>query len=218
MTMQATTIEIPPSPKLVKLSGDADYFRIEATALVVSTDTLPQASDLLGLMKAALGEIEEQRVWLTKPLNEHVKGINAKAKAIAEPIMAADLMVRGKVTAFHVAERRRFEEERRRQEAAELERLAAEAARIDAETPDDEPVEAPPPPAPVALNAPPKTVRSSMATTSMRDVWKWEIADETKIPREYLMIDEKKLNAVVRAGIRQIEGVRIFKTQELAVR
>ena len=218
MTMQATTLEIPPSPKLVKLAGDADYFRTEAAALVVTTDTLPQASDLLGLIKAALGEIDEQRVWLTKPLNEHVKGINAKAKEIAEPIQAADLMVRGKVTAFHTAERKRFEEERRRQEQAELARLAAEAARIDAETPDDEPVEAPPPPAPIALNAPPKTVRSSMATTSMRDVWKWEIADESKIPREYLMIDEKKVNAMVRAGIRQIEGVRIFKTQELAVR
>ena len=218
MTMQSTTVEIPPSPKLTKLSGDVAYFTTEVGKLVVTGDNLAQATELLGLMKAALAEIEEQRVWLTRPLNEHVKSINARARAIAEPIQVADQILRAKMTNFHVAERKRVEDERKRLEQEELDRLAAEAERIDAETPSDQPVEAPPAPAPAIVSAPPKTVRTDYGTSSIRDVWKWEVADAKQIPAEYFVLDDKKINAVVKAGVRAIPGIKIYKGSQLAVR
>jgi hypothetical protein len=51
----------------------------------------------------------------------------------------------------------------------------------------------PPPPAPVAT-APPKIAGVYSATT-----WTFDITDESQVPREYLMLDLKKIGAVVRA-------------------
>lgn len=46
----------------------------------------------------------------------------------------------------------------------------------------------------------------------VRTIWKYRIIDETKIPREYLMPDEKKIGAVVRAsgGSIKIDGIEIY--------
>lgn len=52
----------------------------------------------------------------------------------------------------------------------------------------------------------------------MRTEWDFEITDESQVPREYLMVDESKIRRVVRAGIRNIPGVRVYERQTLAVR
>lgn len=44
-----------------------------------------------------------------------------------------------------------------------------------------------------------------------RRSWKAQVVDEYKIPREYLIVDEVKINKVVRAGVRSIPGVKIFE-------
>ena len=220
MAMQPISVSIPIPAQLTKIAGDVDYFKTEAEKLVVSTETLGVATDLLGLIKSTLRDLDEQRKFIVGPLNTHVKNINARVKEISDPIEAVDQIVRRKVTDFHAAERIRVEKERARQEQEELDRLAAEAERIDSETPSDQPVETivAPVPMPAVVSGPPRTVRANYATSSMKDVWKWEVANEADIPREYLVIDEVKVNAVVRAGIRNIPGFKIFKTQQLAVR
>jgi hypothetical protein len=90
-----------------------------AVAIEVSTPADAQAAtELLARIAQQKKRNEEARKFLVKPLNDHVKVINARFAQTAAPLDEADGVVRGKVLAF------RQVEERER---------AAEQARLDAE-------------------------------------------------------------------------------------
>lgn len=60
---------------------------------------------------------------------------------------------------------------------------------------------------------------TALAGVSGRTEWKaTEILDKSKVPDEYLIVDMKKINAVVKAGVREIPGVKIEQVAGLAVR
>jgi len=58
----------------------------------------------------------------------------------------------------------------------------------------------------------------NIAGVSIRKIWKFRIVDETKIPREWLMVDEKKIGSAVRkTGCHlKIAGVEIYEETILA--
>ena len=62
--------------------------------------------------------------------------------------------------------------------------------------------------------------RAEATGTGMRENWKFEITDINQIPREYLMVDEKAIGAVVRAlkGRASIPGVRVYSEKIIAAR
>lgn len=43
-------------------------------------------------------------------------------------------------------------------------------------------------------------------------IWSWEIIDEESIPRPFCSPDSKKINEAIKKGIREITGLKIFKT------
>ena len=59
-----------------------------------------------------------------------------------------------------------------------------------------------------------------VAGVGLRDNWKFEVTDPNKVPREYLIIDEKKIGAVVRAMKLQanIPGVRVYNEPTTTMR
>lgn len=48
--------------------------------------------------------------------------------------------------------------------------------------------------------------------------WAWELENEFLIPREYLILDEKKITEAVKQGIRNIPGLNIFEKEEITMR
>lgn len=48
--------------------------------------------------------------------------------------------------------------------------------------------------------------------------WAFEITDAAQVPREYLMVDEKKIREAVTNGERIIPGVRIYQSESLTIR
>lgn len=48
--------------------------------------------------------------------------------------------------------------------------------------------------------------------------WIFEIEDESQIPKEFLSIDEKKIQMAIKGGIRNIPGVKIFENLEIEMR
>ena len=48
--------------------------------------------------------------------------------------------------------------------------------------------------------------------------WTHEVTDATKVPSEYLMVDEKKIREAIATGVREIPGVRIFQADGLTIR
>jgi len=171
-------------------------------------------------IKARAKKVDDLRKSITKPLDDAKKATMdlfrpaVEAYAQAESILKRSMLDYDKKVA---AERR--EQERLAREAAEAEqnRLLAEAA--EAEKSGDtgkaeelmmhaESV----PTAPVVANNAPKASGISKTVN-----WKFEITDANKVPREYLLIDEKKIGQVVRAmkGETNIPGVSAYPEETL---
>ena len=59
------------------------------------------------------------------------------------------------------------------------------------------------------------TQNGSVSYTSVR---RWEVQDTDKIPREYFVLDEARIGKLVKAGIQEIPGIRIWTEQVPVVR
>jgi hypothetical protein len=168
------------------------------------------AIDLLSEIKRQLKESEDLRKELTQPINLSLKTINARFKEAQEPLKAADQELRRKVLEYD-------KDEAAKQKAAEEEAMKAARAAADKAAETGKPVAVPiAPPTPAA---PAKTTRTAGGgTATRRETWTFEVEDESKIPAEYMVPDTKKIGAVVKAGVREIAGVKIFKEEGLTIR
>jgi len=175
---------------------------------------------LAGHMKA----LEKERKAEVEPLNNQVKEINARYKAvaaIADPIEQA-LRIKGaefrrEQARLAAAQQAKFlEEQRRKQEALEKKATdleargkleQAEAKREQAETM----------PVPVVAPAIPK-----VEGVSTRKVWKWEVTDAAQIPPAYYTLDETAISRTVRAqgalAAKTIPGIRVWEEETTVVR
>lgn len=119
---------------------------------------------------------------------------------------------KAKLQAFGVDPAAKAEEDRRKKAREELEQRAADEraeahARAERERAQSE------------LEAK-QRVRALEAerVKNVRTTWSFQITDATAVPREYLMVDEVKVGKAVRAGTREIAGVRIFSEQSVVAR
>lgn len=48
--------------------------------------------------------------------------------------------------------------------------------------------------------------------------WTYRVIDETKIPRKCLSYDSKKINALIKAGVREIPGLQIYQDVSVSTR
>jgi len=121
------------------------------------------------------------------------------------------------------ARAQREEAERKAREAAErLKGEQDEAARaLLQKTIEDEiaasQVQAPQVVVPVVA-AQPTVTRTETGSGHVRMVWEVEVIDAALVPRKYLSVDEKAIRADVKAGIREIPGVKIFEKPVMAIR
>lgn len=55
---------------------------------------------------------------------------------------------------------------------------------------------------------------------STSDVYKWRIVDESKIPREYLIVNEKLINQMIKTtnGSFVIPGIEVYKEKQVSVK
>lgn len=92
--------------------------------------------------------------------------------------------------------------------------LEAQGLNAEAEAVVEQAITMPAPVVPVAPTAP------KVEGVSYRSTWKHQVVNAALVPREYLVIDEQKIAAVVRAtkGTLQIPGVRIYEEQTAVVR
>ena len=51
----------------------------------------------------------------------------------------------------------------------------------------------------------------------IRRTWKVEVVNESEVPDDYWSVDERKLKAMVEAGMREIKGCRIYQVESLVV-
>jgi hypothetical protein len=56
------------------------------------------------------------------------------------------------------------------------------------------------------------------AAAFQRKSWEFELSDILQVPRDYLILDEKRVRDSIRMGIREIPGIRIFETTKTVLR
>lgn len=109
---------------------------------IKSPEQFQAAGEMLKTVKGALKQIEDQRVAITKPINESLRAVNAQAKAAAAPFETAEREIKARMVEYSdEQERIRREEQRKAEEAArrererlaELQRKAEAKAREEAE-------------------------------------------------------------------------------------
>jgi hypothetical protein len=61
-------------------------------------------------------------------------------------------------------------------------------------------------------------VTPQVAGVHSRETWEWELTDAALVPKEYWSIDPGKLSVAVKAGARDIPGVRVFKRTNIVAR
>ncbi len=242
MTTAATSTALVklPEAQLVQIN---DLLAKTPEMVVDSEETFKIATDVRAVIKALQATLEQQRDALVRPKNLEVKAINTTFKGWSVPLENTDRALEGKMVAWRAAERRRIDEEqrriaeendRRREEAGreEARRIEAEAEATrqaalelgltDAEANQaaDDAANAVAPVIPVLEVAPVQqtTVRGSIGTSVERQDWKFEVVDPSLVPDEFWVIDEAEIGRAVRAGLRDISGVRIYAVDRLSRR
>lgn len=158
------------------------------------------------------------------PYAEAVKVVDAFFGGMVDPLKNGRDVVLRKLTAFQTAkaetERKAREEAARK--AAEEAAKAAAAIKTDA---DLDTAIAKEEAAVVAVQATEATAADLSrtrgtfgSTASLRSTWEFTVEDVNRVPAEFLMVNDAAIRAAIKAGRREIPGVKIFQKQQTVVR
>ena len=180
-------------------------------AEITDADTCVMVTDDLSMMRKLKKALETSRTDYVKPLNDEVAAINQLYKDISGPLAIADRSLEAKMIAWQRAEILRIE----------TERAEALLAQVQAETVVNEvtgevieaEVEAPAIP-----DMPDKIQRGQVGSASLKQKPKYAIVKPELVPDEFKIIDEKAIARQVKAGRREIPGVKIWMESGLNVR
>lgn len=159
--------------------------------------------------------IEKKRKEMVKPFNETVREINNYAKGLVQNLPDEILRVKGLVQDFQeelnakeAEKEKKLEEERlaalkKKEDSGEqsLEDMMNDSlVSHDIEKEEDVPVKV-----------------EKTHVKGMKKVWTHEVVDSNLIPQDYMVIDEKAIRAAIKAGVREIPGLKIYQENKLAV-
>lgn len=188
---------------LVDISKSINPLLLKAEALttIKTSYEMTKASDILTTIKRRLNRTEEVRIFFTKPLNDHVKRINAGFKETSVPLAKAERLVKDKIATYVMeAKRKRLEEEKKLQEKVEkLNKNRKNKL-----------------PQPIVADVQ-STFEGKNGRISTSKTWAFEITRPKMIPREYLEVDEQAIRQAIRNGVRKIAGIKIFEKEVVSV-
>jgi soluble lytic murein transglycosylase-like protein len=221
--LPATTLAPEPSQNPDELMAEAEALakrtkeigEVRGNAILIAS---PEAAALAMTTGMAIARMRDA---LERTMRPKIKDLYAPYKAALEilnrydkPLEEDQNRLRAGLAAYHQEQKRLRDveearlrkiqedqaEEEARHRAEELQLEDAVAAESRGETELAEQIIAAPalPIAPI-LPAPVRvaTAMPSVAGVGMREKWQWEVTDESKIPREYFVLDRKAIDAVV---------------------
>lgn len=198
---------------LAAYDAELDRMVAEAAALTVATDDDNNVAVIMaGTAKKLNRRIEDKRKEYVKAPNEYVKAVNGLAKSYQDRLAMIESGLKKKISQYQLRvelERRRQEEADRRAREELQAKVNAEAAALNVEAPVIAPAVAP---------ELPKVTRTEAGTASQRKEWRFDVIDPAAVPRSFLMIDERAIRQAVKAGVREIPGVRVYEESITVIR
>ena len=201
------------SPDIEILRQERELLLPDYGALVVNTDAdMAVAAQAVVKLHLFNKKAEELRKEKTAPLNAQVKWWNDQFRILTDPIGQLERGINSKVFAYRQIVEAARRKEQARQDALAAKRMErAEAKGITSPIPE---VIAP------IVAGPEKSLTTDMGKASFTEKWNFQITDESLLPREYLMANEVKIRAVVKAlkADTKIPGVRVFDEGGVSIR
>lgn len=198
--------------KVLTLVDTADGFIVEDE---IGADL---ASKFLRNIKDTENKIEAKRLEFTAPLNQSLKAINATFKNLKAPLAEAKKTVSDKILSWRrieeekvrIAEEKAMKEElekiRKIQETCESELTVEDKQKTINEIVNTEPPRE-------EIRRPEKTIGNAQ----VKKLWTFEVTDFSKVPDKYKEINRVEVNADIRAGERDIPGIKIYQKPILSV-
>lgn len=206
--------------KEVELEQQALTWPDKAKAITIcDQQSYNQAADLLVSIATLKREIIEHH----KPIKETAfaahKAAVAAEKRLLDPLAESETILKRGIGTFEMeqerirreVERKAIEEARRLEEEARL-ALAVQAEKAGAtEETIQEIIETPMP-----MQVPVVTQtfqRAAGVSAGRKPVYRWRVVNETLVPRDFLMLNEVKINAIVRNAnsTTKIPGIEIYE-------
>lgn len=174
---------------------------------VETQDDALQASRMLVQLKTAAQQVEQKRKFLTGPLKEHVKRIEAMFRPTMDLLDEADQQLRTKLLTYQTVkvEKAREEQARLLEQAEQAQAAGNGNAALALAT------------TATQLGITQRTQHVEDGSVQTKKVWTFEVEDLGKVPNEYFSLDETKVRAAIRAGVREVPGLRISQKEQLAV-
>ena len=166
----------------------------KATTLSITNyRELHEATELLSQMNHIIDKVTYEKEKVTKPLNEALKAERARWKPLEEMYEGAIATIRQGISAYQTAETKKKADEAKRlaQSIAEGTVSLSEASKKLSE-----------------VSWPTGLVTTDSGNLTFRATQTLKITDITKIPRKYLMVDEKLLLLDLKVG-KIVKGAEI---------
>ena len=216
--MTKTTTTKPtetPEAKIAEIEKGLVPLEKEAQKIVIkSVEDVTAASAFLAKVKSYANRINEIQAFFVDPYVEQRRvALDNKRKIEAmfapkiTPLNEITTKVKRAISDYTIAEEKKAQAEEARKQAIrdKANEKRAEEGKGEILTPVKT----------VERTAP--TVKTAEGRTTTRKVWKFEVVDSTKVPRQYLDVNESKIRQAVRDGVREVEGVRIYEDVEVSV-
>jgi len=198
--------------KLVAAAGNA---------VIVTDNDAESGTTLAKMFRDIIKKLDEERTFLVKPLNDHVKTINDRFRIYSGEAKKGKALIDDKLLKFQVAKRQKREAEERKLREEREAKARAEAEKLKAANKNEEAVQvvkdAELVPVASAKLAPTRGVHGTGAS-STKKVWKFDLVDFAEVPDGFKKLDETALRKAIQGGLRNCEGLKIYQKDELVVR
>jgi len=183
---------------------------VQSEIEVIDQPSFALANGLISRLQAQKKKVVEFFADPKKKAADAHKAIVNAEKAMLTPVETRINALKCATTRWYAAEQQRIaaEEEKARKEAESMAALAAEAEESgDSETAQEAIIAA-------TLAQATVSVMPKSKGTAMRELWSAVVVDPSLVPREYLIVNQKALDALARAtkGSVTIPGVKFEKT------
>jgi len=208
------------------------------------------ATDIVKSLRGLFRKLEDARKGVIEPHREYITQVNNLFKSVTEQITNAGDSLKGRLGSYQQEQERLRREEQRKAEAEAQKAAEAEQERLRVEREAAEEAARNAPDAVAARKAQeaaaeaarqaeeaqakadeekrqrelaarqPAPTRGMAATASTRKTWEFEVTDINKVPRKYMVLDEKAVRAAIsgKDGKRKIAGLKISQKETTVVR
>lgn len=167
--------------------------KADGLALIKTDKDVVKATEFLVQVKRKIKSLETERQEYTKPINESLKKLNTRFKELTEPLKNAERVVKDAIVLYRQeTEQKRLEKETQLRKDNGNENIEL-------------------------TNTLPEIVESKSGETRTTHRWTFEVTNKKKIPLDYMIIDEVKINDAIRNKVRKIPGLKIYQKEGISI-